>query len=503
MNIPAPLRSAALAWLALALPRVTTGQLPGSLAADRARLAQLAGGGARAESLLIIRDSARMLFRQRSAPRGTAWSVVAPETRVTWNSAIPYSLNDGPLWAGRGWNMSVTGGVAVLQRYHGMNLRAVFAPAVFLSQNRPFQIFPNTVPGRSAFANPQHGPDASLDWPLRFGDEHLLGFDLGRSAATAEWSRVSAGVSSEQEWWGPGIRSALVMSNNAGGIPRLFVRTTRPLHSRIGAVDAELFAGALTQSRFFDATASENRSISGLRVELRPSFDTSLTIGFTRVVYAPVGPDASPFTATLARALDALTRWENLATIGHQRSDQIGSVYVRSLIPSAGMEIYGEWARMALPESVGELFSAPGYSGAWTFGTQWLQPRRVRSFLRLQAELSYLEQSLVFRDRATPDFYVGYGSPQGYTQRGQIIGAATGPGSSSQWFAGDWITRRWQAGAFVGRTRWDNDALYRRVATFFDHDVSLFGGIRGAWRATLTDISAELTVARRFNYLFQ
>ena len=66
------------------------------------------------------------------------------------------------------------------------------------------------------------------------------------------------------------------------------------------------------------------------------------------------------------------------------------------------------------------------------------------------------------------------------------------------------MARRWQAGAFVGRIRWDNDALYRQPGpTFFDHDVSALSGLRGAWRSPITDLGAELTWARRYNYLFQ
>ena len=124
--------------------------------------------------------------------------------------------------------------------------------------------------------------------------------------------------------------------------------------------------------------------------------------------------------------------------------------------------------------------------------------------LRLQSEITYLEQSLVFPDRPLADFYQGYASPQGYTQRGQSIGAATGPGSSSQWIAVDYMPREWQAGVFVGRIRWDNDALYRQgAATFLRHDVSVFSGIRGGLRTRFTDLQSEITFARRYNYLFQ
>src|SRR5688572_32980018 len=106
---------------------------------------------------------------------------------------------------------------------------------------------------------------------------------------------------------------------------------------------------------------------------------------------------------------------------------------------------------MDLPRNITELLTAAHHTGGWTFGFQWVQRKASESWLRLQSELTYLEQSRVFDDRPTPDFYSGQGSQQGYTQRGQVIGAAIGPGASSQWIAVDWLAPRWQLGGFGGR----------------------------------------------------
>ncbi len=476
-----------------------------SLVSDRARLAEIVGDTSSQVRRTRMHIADVLPILDRPGVRQAGLFVELPEVRVTRNSALPYSLNDGPLWAGRGWNFSLGAGVALEQQFHGTTVHIRVAPTMYYSQNRPFQIFPGTTPGRSAFANPFHGEGASLDLPHRFGDRHLLGFDYGRSSVSVAWPNVVAGVTTENDWWGPGIRNAIVMSNNAAGVPRLFVATARPVRTKLGAFDAMLISGTLTQSLFFSPSppASENRSLSGVVVQLRPAFDSMLTFGFERVVYRPIGPFASPFTMTLARTFDALVLWESISG-GFQKSDQIGGIFARWSFPTAGFEVYGEWARMDPPENFGELFTAPHRSGGWTFGFQWAQPRRNHSYLRLQSELTYLEQSRVFPDRLVPDFYSGYASPQGYTQRGQVVGAAIGPGASSQWLAVDWFAPRWQAGAFVGRIRWDNDAMYRTSPPlFWRHDVSVLSGIRGGWRAPFTDFSAELTVARRYNYLFQ
>ena len=85
-----------------------------------------------------------------------------------------------------------------------------------------------------------------------------------------------------------------------------------------------------------------------------------------------------------------------------------------------------------------------------------------------------------------------------------MVGAAFGPGASSQWIAADYLADRWQVGLFGARVRWDNDAYYlSQVPSPLDHDVSVLGGVRvgaqlaGAW------IDLELTRARRYNFMFQ
>ncbi len=508
IRLAAPLRTAALLVTLPGYPLAA--QSVGSLAAERARLVETTGDSLQlptaVDPALADLRIMRLPVLQRIPVDDVPLYVVRPELRLIWNSALPYSLNDGPLWAGRGWSFSVNGGLALAQPYRRAILRVIVAPTLVYSQNQPFQVFPDTTPGRSAYANPFHNPSsqASLDLPHRFGDRHLLNFDLGRSGFAVEWPAVTIGATAAPQWWGPGIRNAIVMSNNAPGVPRWFVKTTRPIVSRLGQLDAQIISGTLTQSLFFSPNEAENRTLSGVLLQLRPAFDTTLTFGFTRVVYAPIGPDASPSAATLSRSFDALFRWENLAGVGQQLSDQIGSVFARWIFPPSGFEVYGEWARMDLPRNATELLTAAHHTGGWTFGFQWAQEKRAGRYLRLQSELTYLEQSRVFPDRPSPDFYSGQGSPHGYTQRGQIVGAAIGPGASSQWIAMDWIAPEWQAGGFVGRIRWDNDALYRTpVPTFWDHDVSMLAGLRGGWRAALTDVTAELTLQKRYNYLFQ
>lgn len=477
---------AAMALLGLvALSGAAGAQALGSVAADRARIDSLSN----------------VLHAASAAPRGYSWQIVKPDVRLVWNSDIPYSLNDGPMWAGRGLNASVTAGVAGRFEGDAWSVAVVAAPTFASSANEPFDIVVGREPGRSTYSSPWHIGNASADLPLRFGDRPIHTIGLGESSVTLRFRNVAFGASNAAEWWGPTIRNALVLSDNAGGIPRIFVGTAHPAHTRFGDFTAELLAGTLTESLFFDTLSTNDfRSIGGFTVSFRPAVDSGLTFGISRMVYAP----ASGAAPSLRSAIDVL-RWSPRASAGDSASaDQIASVFVNWRFPESGLEVYGELARMELPRSLGEFLRTPRSTGGYTLGSQWAMKRTAESTLRLQGEVTFLDQELYYPDRPPLDFYTGHTAPQGYTQRGQVLGAAIGPGGSSQWLALDYLVPRWQAGFFVGRVRWENDAMYRQqFATFFSHDATILSGIRGAIRLPMFDVSSELTVGRRLGYLFQ
>jgi hypothetical protein len=461
---------------------------------DRARLGELFGREARPDSM-------------QPAGEGTQLHVVPASALLVHNSALPFSLNDGHLWAGRGLNLAVSAGIGGRMPVGLVHVSAQLAPTVTWSQNRPFQIYPYHDTRRSPFASPFFAPDASADLPMRFGSLPLLAIHPGESHVTIAGARVAGGISSEEQWWGPGIRNALVMSNNAGGIPRVFLRTAAPLESRIGSFEAILIGGALTESIYFDTTSGNDfRSISGFLVSYRPRWEPNLTVGLGRVVYRP----SSGASKALTNLLDAFFIWEAPHSPGEAgarppTTDQLLSLFWRWVFPGSGLEAYGEWARSELPRSIREYLVAPQHSQGYTAGLQFARPvRREGDVLRLQAELTYLEQNRALPGRHPTDFYTGRAAEQGYTHRGQAIGAAIGPGSSSQWLAMDYMGSQRSAGMFAGRIRWHTDAMYRRPDPRpARRDVTAFVGGRSSGPIWGRNAEVELTLARRFNYLFQ
>jgi hypothetical protein len=170
----------------------------------------------------------------------------------------------------------------------------------------------------------------------------------------------------------------------------------------------------------------------------------------------------------------------------------------------SGFEAYAEWARQEVPRSIRDLLELPQHTQGYTLGMQWASPPSRGRPLRVQGEVTYLEQTQLVRDRPTLDYYAGRATVHGFTQRGQILGASIGPGSSSQFLAADWLPPHWQVGVFAGRTRTENDALYREGGPRpTQHDVTLYSGVRGGLRLPRSDVSAAVTIGRRYNYLLQ
>ena len=436
-------------------------------------------------------------------------SPIAPDVQFTSNSRLPLSLNDGAMWAGRGISAMVTAGMSLTWQ----RLRIIAAPSVWRTANQSFSLptDPEIVPAvpapRSPWSSPYHWYSRSLDVPRRFGDVTLFAVDLGQSSVWMTWDRVAVGLSNEQQWWGPGQRNALLLSNNAAGFGHLFVRTPRPLTSTLGAVEASYLLGTLTASRFFESGPPTNpaRSISAAAVTLAPSGVSGLTLGVSRVVIASLDArvDVSAHVLDVFRSVPSPNDLPYADPTQIRGRDQLMSLFGRWVFPSDGAEVWAEWGRADQPESLLDFSTSPGHSQAYTIGAQFAKPLSARWSVGAEFEHTKTQQSGTFRERPTGSWYTSRSVLQGFTQRGQILGAAVGPGANSQWLAMDVRDSLLSLGIFVGRIRWDDDALYTIARPngngLCKHDVSLFVGARASRLMSRLELSASLNAQHRLN----
>ena len=455
----------------------------------------------------------RLELARESAERERAFHVrlLAPEIDGAFNSDLPFSLNEGSLWAGRGLSGRTQLG-AVLS-YGSVSL--VLAPEVWATANGAFQTFsyPEAPPrednagGRSRhpLASPFHYPPHSMDLPQRLGSGAGASLGFGQSSLAWDNRSVRIGIASESMRWGPALRNPLMLSNNAQGFTHLFAQTTKPLDSPLGNLHAQWVLGDLQESEYFDFDPSnDHRSFSGAIIVLNPSFEPNLSLGVSRVVYAPASSRADVLTA----AFDVLKSVGTVAsepgdTLLTPGPDRLFSMFAHWSFPDAGMETWGEWGRAEEPESLRDFLETPHHSRAYTFGLRHVRPIATSSRLSIEAELTSLEPSQAFRVKQHGEWYASRRVVQGYTHRGRVIGAAIGPSGSSQWLAFDWLGQGWHVGLFGTRIRWENEALYSYAPEFRRADVTLMAGLRGAGQIGPLGFEAAWAESIRLNYLFQ
>lgn len=488
--------------------------LHNSVSEDRLRLRQLLCDSPTAGFLLRSPSS---MNRTRSGNSGEStgheaeldgfrWSPVAPELHTVHNSGLPFSLNEGALWAGRGLSTRVSAGA----RLEFGSVTLVLAPQLIHERNRDFQTFSNPESGgrRHPLASPFHfspGSPGSMDLPQRFGTGPRTILDAGQSSITYRRGALAAGMATENLWWGPGIRNGLLMSSNAPGIPHLFLRTAEPLETRIGTWEGHWMLGRLSESDYFDFDDTNNyRSLNALAVVFSPAFDTGLSVGVARAVYAPAEGSGVP----LGAALDVFRIVGRPGAapgddLVEPAPDQILSLFARWIFPGNGFEVWGEWARHEQPASLRGFLELPNHSRGYTVGLQWARPIVPSVALRIQTEITNLEPSTSYRVRRSGEWYASRAVPEGYTHRGRVIGAAIGPSGSSQWVAGDVVGGNWSLGTFAGRIRWENEARYSYPPEFRRSDFTVFAGVRGSTEVGPMAVAAEYVLASRLNYLFQ
>jgi hypothetical protein len=484
---------------------------------DRFRLDQLVNGVAAGQSLLL-RSASTLTLPVPTEPGSVRLSPLVPQLLFVGNTQIPFSQNYGALWAGRGLSTRTLTGFKLESR----RVRFIFAPELISSENsdwviRPFP-FDQHVPAipqdraGGGYVFPYYvASQWSIDQPLRFGKGPIRRFDLGQSTAMVSTNRVDFGFSNENEWWGPGIRNAIVLSNNAPGFPHLFIRTAHPFTTRLGLVEARWLVGGLTESKFFDTVSTNNvRSLASIATTLQTAWNPNLSFGFARSVYSTAtgwGQVPWRWLDVLSRTADTGDATPEDATRKPTRKDQLFSLFARWVAPADGLEVYAELARTQLRLNLHDLLVRPNHTQAYTLGLQWRRPAWFGGIIRVQPEITQMEQSATFRDLPQESWYMSTRVIQGYTNRGEVLGASIGPGASSQWLAVDYLQPSWRFGVYGGRIRWNEDVHstfgFPDYQGYCSHDVSLYPGVRMASLSRLGTLTADVSFQDRENFLFQ
>ena len=459
------------------------------VAAMRLRTQQLQGT-VPLTALTIRRPSIERRHATGCAP-AESWRIalLPVRARAIYNSTYPLDVNNGAMWAGRGINAAVSAGVEL----EIGPFSAALYPEFVHQENRAFPLA-EVATSLSEFRYAGH----QIDWPQRHGDASFSSVEPGQSYARVEAYGVTVGVSTENLWLGPALRTPLLMGSSAPGFPHIFLGTAGPRDIYIGALDMQLFWGRLSESDYFDADSTNDRTLlAGMAVVFEPAFARGLFLGLNRSFLAPI-VDGTSFTDYLIDPYTDVhenTRGEN----------QLVSVYARWVHPGVGFEAYAEVGKEDGWGDLYDLVREPEHGQVYLLGFQKTGRFRGAS-LRWFGELAHLQAAQTLRGgRGVVTLYTHSGLAQGYTHRGQLLGAWIGPGSDAQTLGVERSDERRTTVLALERVRFDSDAYYNQWARFFGqngHDLALGASLRHVERIGPLSIHGGIAWARRHNRNF-
>ncbi|MGK9117691.1 capsule assembly Wzi family protein [Olivibacter jilunii] len=390
-------------------------------------------------------------------------------------TAYPYGWNDGSMIPAKGYQTMFSAGIYAAYKF----LSVQFRPEFVFAQNSAYRGV--TAETEEQWYRYYFNYANRIDMPERFGNSNYTKFFPGQSSIRLNFHPISIGVSTENLWWGPGMRNSLLMSNTAPGFLHATINTTRPVRTPIGSFEGQLVGGRLNSSGYTPrqmsglATEYDNflinkpndwRYFSGMVLSYQPKWLKGLSLGLIRtfIVYSEdmgnkLG-DYIPLFQSGSKARYEGSDGNNIQDESGQ--DQYFSIFGRLAIPSAKFEVYGEYARNDHPWNTRDLSVMPNHSRAYIVGMRKLVPlnNRHHDLLQVNFELTQLEMPKTVEQRESTPMYVHYQVLDGYTHMGQVIGAGIGPGSNVQSVNISWLRGMKQLGVQLERYVHNNDLFY-------------------------------------------
>lgn len=343
-----------------------------------------------------------------------------PLTLITqFNTKRPFGWNDGAMIPAKGFQTLLRAGVYM--RY-----------GIFEAQLAPEWVYA---------ANTRY--DTSVYWGSKPNGAYQKFFP-GQSALGIRIGSVSVGVSSQNLWWGPGMRSSLLMSNNAPGFLHAYIRSNRPAKTAIGSFEWQLIGSRLDS----DSTMPyENMNLkltaesypatwryqSAFVISYQPKWIPGLFVGMTRSLQryqSDIRLGGNNFFKKYIPVLTKAFQKKNEQNDDAEGTDQLASFFFRWVMPKSGWEFYGEWGYNDYNQNIRDYLMDATHSAAYVLGMSKLYNFRNHS-IWMQLETYKQSESGSALLRGAGSWYIHAGD-NGYTNQNQIIGAGVGYASDLQ-----------------------------------------------------------------------
>jgi hypothetical protein len=314
------------------------------------------------------------------------------------------------------------------------------SPILFIAQNAACPLVPPDT-GRLAYANPVR--PQTIDFPDRFGPHAYGRLDAGDSFIRIDGHGIAAGLSTASQAFGPAIDHPLILGNNAGGFPHLFLGTSSPRPLGVFLVHGRMEWGELAASDFTPGVKGERRfasaAVGSLSFKGAPGFE----VGAIRFFHTP-WPEGGLRNAPFLEIFQGLLK-DKLATPNNPHGDnptdnQLASVFARWAFH--GIEAYAEYGREDHNWNSRDFWLEPDHDGAFTLGFQraWRRSEDRTTVLRVE----HLNSRISHLALAAPQvpWYVHGIVREGHTLRGQPLGSIGGFGGGASTVALDLYSPR-------------------------------------------------------------
>lgn len=355
-------------------------------------------------------DSLRAQAVADSVPRSPSVSALA-----IYNSGFPSAQRDGPVWAGRGTTLVLSGEWGWANRFLSVRL----APQLWGSQNVSTSLIPQAgTTSPNPYADPLR--PRAIDLPQRFGEGALSRLEPGNSEIALHAYGLRAALTSASRRIGVGEYHAIVMSPDAPGFARVELGTRRPWRTPVGDFAGTLSAGRLPQSPWAPDRRTGARSGSFLEGRWRPFSSPLVELGGVRFYHK----DWQGFRIQdLATPFGSLFFDDQIFGDG-DADNQLLAVFGAVRIPQIGLELWAEFGKNDRSANVRDLTVELDHASAWLFGFKrtWTDEVGRRWVVNGAGASARIPPTVRFRPPLAT-FYDHYPLSQGHTNRGQLLGS--------------------------------------------------------------------------------
>jgi len=379
-----------------------------------------------------------------------------------FNTHHPYGWNDGAMIAAKGYQTLIRAGV-----YAAIGpLEIQLAPELVYAANPGYE------------TNIAYGSKPQNSYQKLFP---------GQSSIRLSTGAFTAGLSSENLWWGPGRRSSLLMSNNAPGFIHGFFSSKRPVKTPIGSFEWQLIGAKLTANNNLPyenfnlkqaSLTGGGRYLSAYVISYQPKWVPGLFVGMTRTLQRYRKDISLSGSSLLAQYIPVLTKAfqkSNAQADDTMRTDQLASFFMRWVFQKAHAEFYIEYGFNDYNQNVRDYVMGPTHSAAHIVGFKKIIPLNSGAYLDIGAEITQMSQSPDYLVREAGNWYVHGQVLQGYTHQNQVLGAGAGLGTNVQSLTATWIKGWKQLGILLERV--ERDPQYHS-----DKWIDLSIGILPQWK---------------------